>query len=269
MIVFLHNNTAINSSEFVDVYVFPRYTVLSKHAAKGFIPYTNLLDLPPPPPPTSRSPDISGSPSRPLTPPHSPRLSFAALSHSQSPSSASSSSSASDEPSHAFIQGSITCLTPHSVSFVRPDTGRNTRRGSLESTSSIGTTVTYGYFDGPEETIEFDYCIYALGSGMPDPVNVWSEYPLTPRCIPQHPTEHGLGTKRDGIAWMERKAAELKKAKNVLIVGGGALGIREWNFGNSALTGQDADPCDTQNTPPTSKICIPRNRSLCYTHGHT
>ena len=40
---------------------------------------------------------------------------------------------------------------------------------------------------------------------------------------------------------MERKAAELKKAKNILIVGGGALGIREWIPDNSALRGPDAE----------------------------
>ncbi|ORX40015.1 hypothetical protein BD324DRAFT_615943 [Kockovaella imperatae] len=214
------------NSHFNHVYVFPRYTILAKHAAKGFIPYTNLLDVPPATPTSAKAKDICGSPSRPLTPPMSPQSALASLSSTAIPSSASSSSSSSDSEGygHSFIQGSITSLTTRSVSFVRPNA--STRRGSSESIASIRSNLTYGCFDGPEETIHFDYCIYALGSGMPDPVNVWSEYPVAPRHIQEHPPSHGLGTKKGGIAWMQRQAEELKSANTVLIVGGGALGIQ-------------------------------------------
>ena len=144
----------------------------------------------------------------------------------------------SDGPKHLFIQGAITALHSHSVSFVPPDVSTTrrgslsmslSRRGSTDSLSSINTTNIYGCFDGQEETIEFAYCIYALGSGMPNPVNVWNEFPIAPmrNVIRACNYEHGLGTKKGGMRWMERKAIQLSKAQRVLIVGGGALGIRE------------------------------------------
>ena len=113
-------------------------------------------------------------------------------------------------------------MTVNSVTFTRP----THRRDSLASTSSIASTGTNGTFEGPEETIYFDYAVYALGSGMPDPVNVWSEHPNMPKGIVHDHYERGLGTKRGGIRWMQKKAEQLQNANRIVIVGGGALGIR-------------------------------------------
>jgi hypothetical protein len=52
-----------------------------------------------------------------------------------------------------------------------------------------------GHFEGPEETIEFDYCLYALGAALPDPTNPWSEHPNIPLEVVHDHTEHGLGSK--------------------------------------------------------------------------
>lgn len=94
--------------------------------------------------------------------------------------------------------------------------------------SSKGSTTTLGTYDfeGPEETVDFEYCIYALGSGMPDPCNVWSEHPNLPPGIDNDEHLKGLGSKKCGISWMEQRARDRKEAKRILIVGGGALGIR-------------------------------------------
>jgi hypothetical protein len=62
---------------------------------------------------------------------------------------------------------------------------------------------------------------------MPDPVNVWSEHPNMPSGIVFDHHEHGLGTKKCGVRWMQKKAQQLKKAQRIVIVGGGALGVRE------------------------------------------
>jgi hypothetical protein len=75
--------------------------------------------------------------------------------------------------------------------------------------------------------IEFDYCVYALGSGMPDPVNVWEEHAGLPDGVAGDHAERGLGSKKGGVRWMQRKAESFERAKRVIIVGGGALGIRE------------------------------------------
>jgi hypothetical protein len=62
---------------------------------------------------------------------------------------------------------------------------------------------------------------------MPDPVNVWEEHAGLPEGVAGDHTERGLGSKKGGVRWMERKAEYFKKAGRVVIVGGGALGIRE------------------------------------------
>lgn len=35
------------------------------------------------------------------------------------------------------------------------------------------------------------------------------------------------GTKKEGIAWLERQQERIKAAQRILVVGGGALGVRE------------------------------------------
>ncbi len=69
---------------------------------------------------------------------------------------------------------------------------------------------------------------------MPDPVNVWGEHANLPSGIVRDQHERGLGTKRGGVRWMERKAEQLRRARRIVIVGGGALGIRKssrcWSF---------------------------------------
>ncbi|ORY24986.1 hypothetical protein BCR39DRAFT_545485 [Naematelia encephala] len=190
------------------VYVFPRFSILPRHAPKGFIPYTNLLSEP-----------RVESPKTGSTTPPSP-----ALTSRSSSVSSERSDFFNDETTHQFIQGSIVSLSRNSVTFIRPNSRRATSLAS--SSASIASMATYGHFEGPEETIHFDYAVYALGSGMPDPVNVWSEHPNMPKGIVHDERQRGLGSKKCGIKWMETKAEHFKKAHSILIVGGGALGIQ-------------------------------------------
>jgi NADH dehydrogenase FAD-containing subunit len=194
----------------IDVYVFPRFSILPDHAPKAFIPYTKMLD-PADLPVESNEASSSKFPTPPLSP----------------ASSTSSFSSHEEEmPLRQFIQGTVTHLTSHSVSFIRP---ASRRTGLLLSMGSSTTVGTYD-FEGPEETLVFDYCIYALGSGMPDPCNVWSEHPNLPPGIDNDEHLTGKGSKKCGVTWMAQKAKDRKEAKRILIVGGGALGIRESIF---------------------------------------
>lgn len=192
--------------------MFPRFSILPDHAPKAFIPYTKMLD-PLDPSPSSSTPTAVKIPTPPLTP-SSSTSSLDALSASVSDSSL---------PLRTFVQGTVTSLTTHSVSFIRPASRRTSLLSSAGSTTTLGTYD----FEGPEETVEFDYCIYALGSGMPDPCNVWSEHPNLPPGIDNDEHLRGLGSKKCGITWMQQRAQDRKDAKRILIVGGGALGIRE------------------------------------------
>lgn len=174
----------------VDVYAFPRFTVKSQHAPKGFIPYKRMLD-----PQPKKSSD-------PLTPPQTPPVESATLSDEFSARSR-----------HQFIQACVTKLTSREVTFVRP---------THQASSSISTTgnMAYGEFDGAEETIKFDYLLYALGSTLPDPVNVWQ--PIDESAIGE---QRKPGTKKRGLRFMELQEEKFKQADRILIVGGGALGI--------------------------------------------
>ncbi|KAG6856063.1 hypothetical protein H0H87_007719 [Tephrocybe sp. NHM501043] len=78
--------------------------------------------------------------------------------------------------------------------------------------------------------ISYDYMIYALGSHLPAPLNLWStdsngEYippkPVKGRLLPGY-----RGTKPEGIAWLKENQKIVEEAPSVLVVGGGALGIQ-------------------------------------------
>ncbi|KAI0338798.1 iron uptake cluster protein [Trametopsis cervina] len=73
---------------------------------------------------------------------------------------------------------------------------------------------------GEQPTLQFDYMVYALGSHLPAPINLWG---------PAHEDESGFshdGSKSNGIHWLERFRSRLEVSRSVVIVGGGALGIQ-------------------------------------------
>lgn len=76
-----------------------------------------------------------------------------------------------------------------------------------------------GDYDASTTTqrVEFDYCIYALGAGLPAPCDVWGE----PEGV------QGRGSKRGGTQWMAEHGRTIEEAGRILVVGAGALGIRE------------------------------------------
>lgn len=79
-------------------------------------------------------------------------------------------------------------------------------------------------------TIYFDYAIYALGSHLPAPLDLWGS--------PADPDDKSSirydGEKSEGTAWLRVKQDLIEAAPTVLVVGGGALGIREFSL-TSAL----------------------------------
>jgi NADH dehydrogenase FAD-containing subunit len=103
-----------------------------------------------------------------------------------------------------WIHGNVSSLDSHSVTFTR-----------LSSDNSDHTV-------GEAETIDFDYLVYALGASLPSPVDVWGKESsnLQFQGVP-------MGYKKRGVGFMHQRAQTMKRAKSVVIVGGGALGIRE------------------------------------------
>ncbi|KAJ7932901.1 hypothetical protein B0H13DRAFT_2262936 [Mycena leptocephala] len=119
----------------------------------------------------------------------------------------------------AFIQATILSLTPYSITLSR-------------AVPELGV--------GGDGVLCFDYAVYALGSRLPEPLDLWdctsaSSSASTPssdgnaNAIDGKPAIlHALygGTKPEGIAWLKRKQRVIEEAASVLVVGGGALGIQ-------------------------------------------
>ncbi|KAJ7932895.1 hypothetical protein B0H13DRAFT_754194 [Mycena leptocephala] len=120
-----------------------------------------------------------------------------------------------------FIQATILSLTSHSLtlSCAVPELG-------MEKDGVLG----------------FEYAVYALGSRMPEPLDLWgapSFSNCTSTCTSSCDTNTDAingkpailhapygGTKPEGIAWLKRKQRVVEEAASVLVVGGGALGIQ-------------------------------------------
>lgn len=72
--------------------------------------------------------------------------------------------------------------------------------------------------------------IYALGSHLPAPINLWGPVPSTSKADDQPSVvqvPYG-GTKAESVQWLKRHQKAVEDAGSVLVVGGGALGIREY-----------------------------------------
>ncbi|KAJ9480406.1 Pyr_redox_2 domain-containing protein [Pseudozyma hubeiensis] len=65
--------------------------------------------------------------------------------------------------------------------------------------------------------LQWDYLVYALGSHLPDPINVWSSS--------EHVNRHD-GSKKMGVRWLKDAQDRIQQAKSIVIVGGGALGVQ-------------------------------------------
>ena len=114
------------------------------------------------------------------------------------------------------LHAQVTALRAHSVTY-----------RSLSSSAN--------HESGKEETLAFDYAIYALGAHMPPPLDLWGGASSAPGSSDPY-----TGLKAQGRAFFVDKQAEISRvagkgenggeAGSVLVVGGGALGIRALSF---------------------------------------
>jgi NADH dehydrogenase FAD-containing subunit len=128
-----------------------------------------------------------------------------------------------------MLHASVLSLTPHSVTLDK-------------------SFPEHGYEGG---VIEFAYCVYALGSALSAPVNLWgssleeeeekasslasnedeetSTEEETIETSPQPPRIDPApyrGEKTQSLDWMKRTFSRIEKANTILVVGGGALGVQ-------------------------------------------
>ena len=98
----------------------------------------------------------------------------------------------------------------------------------------------------PGRKLDFDYAVYALGSHLPAPINLWGPVNDDPdvlsvtqgmvqdvsgkRKSPIVVTEDSTyqGTKPEGVDWLQRFRERIDKSSSILVVGGGPLGVREY-----------------------------------------
>ncbi|KAF7985474.1 hypothetical protein HWV62_5243 [Athelia sp. TMB] len=73
---------------------------------------------------------------------------------------------------------------------------------------------------GLSDVVHFDYAIYALGSHLPAPIDLWGAPPSVKTAAPY------AGSKGEGVAWLRKHQKAVEAAESVLVVGGGALGIQ-------------------------------------------
>ncbi|KAG6812578.1 hypothetical protein H0H92_002046 [Tricholoma furcatifolium] len=115
-----------------------------------------------------------------------------------------------EHPSHVHrrLQATVTSISKHSLTLSK----------------------SFPEYDLPTSTIPFDYMIYALGSHLPAPLNLWgldsggkviSTTPVKGKQLPVY-----QGMKSEGIAWLKERQKIVEASMNVLVVGGGALGIQ-------------------------------------------
>ena len=102
-----------------------------------------------------------------------------------------------------FLHASVTSLAPHSLTLDR-------------------AFPEFGVAES-DRTLRFDYLIYALGSHLPAPIDLWGPVADEDEDV----LDVARGTKHGGVAWLKRFQQRVQRASSVLVVGGGALGIRE------------------------------------------
>lgn len=98
----------------------------------------------------------------------------------------------------------------------------------------------------PERRLDFDYALYALGSHLPAPINLWGPvgddsdvFAITkgmaqdvvgkhqsPSAVAETRVSAYQGTKPEAISWLQRFGERIRGASSVLVVGGGPLGVQ-------------------------------------------
>lgn len=220
-----------------DLYVFPRYTIVPGHEHKAFVPYTSIFSDSP-----MRGHGFARTTAKPSHIPDDaenmeqaiirdsealakhnakdhtkcevlqvsdmiekqlhvssehPRKPFVPLDQNNT---THSTKSTHDDPyafaePHLIVCGSVQRIRDSYVTVKQ----QSTRGRSNEKHKHLWSLDTID--------IPYTHLIYALGSHMPDPLR------------------HESYTKRDGINWMKNNDKRIEESHDIIIIGGGALGV--------------------------------------------
>ncbi|TEB26391.1 FAD/NAD(P)-binding domain-containing protein [Coprinellus micaceus] len=109
-------------------------------------------------------------------------------------------------PNHIFLKTEVTSIRPNHITISQPF-------------PELGIDST---------EIAFDYALYALGAHLPAPMDLWGRDPREDVKPGDEPWTFN-GFKNESCKWLQERQKAIEAAPTVLVVGGGALGIRHNN----------------------------------------
>lgn len=107
-------------------------------------------------------------------------------------------------PNHIFLKTEVTSIRPNHITISQPF-------------PELGIDST---------EIAFDYALYALGAHLPAPMDLWGRDPREDVKPGDEPWTFN-GFKNESCKWLQERQKAIEAAPTVLVVGGGALGIRQ------------------------------------------
>ncbi|GAA5976385.1 hypothetical protein JCM11641_005997 [Rhodosporidiobolus odoratus] len=205
-------------SHFNHLYLHPRVSVVPGHAEKVFIPYTGVL----PAPPSSTPPKPTGADSTEASNAAATAVAKAVEGIKEAAQEAADASpeetAVAPQPltRHVIVHASITSINEDFIEVDR-DLLEHERDldGDENEVAKLTDELEAAKLEAePEEKesatrrLSWDYLVYALGCTLPPP--------LVSSYI----------TKKDGVAFLSSQSEVISKATNILVAGGGALGIQ-------------------------------------------
>ncbi|KAI5451128.1 hypothetical protein NCC49_002004 [Naganishia albida] len=190
-VVVIERNTHANH-----LYAFPRMAVIKNQEHKVFIPYTTIFQ------PEGITPE-----------------------------------QLEDSKRHQMIHGCVTEIGKRSLKYVPlSENGKPivpatplAEVDALERDCGLGAACCkeLGWEDSEkaEKVLHYDYMLYALGSHLPAPINIWSTVDHN-ADIKIDESAGYQGSKERGRAWLQAAQQRIEKARSIAVIGGGALGVQ-------------------------------------------
>ncbi|KAJ9121358.1 hypothetical protein QFC24_004696 [Naganishia onofrii] len=149
------------------------------------------------------------------------------------------SEQAQDNKRHLMIHGCVTEIGKNSLKYVplsdqgnpiAPVTPPVDMASSMDEQCGMGATcckeLSWQESEKAEKTLQFDYMVYAFGSHLPAPINIWSTVSHDADVQIDKPQGSCQGSKERGRAWLKAAQSRIEKAKSIAVIGGGALGVQ-------------------------------------------
>ena len=124
------------------------------------------------------------------------------------------------EHNHIRVHGLVTSIHPNTFTY-KPLEEHLREERSQKALSRKDQKLP------SEESMRFDYAVYAFGAHLPAPVDVWAHEGEAHGKNTGEGVISKNGTKVEGVEWLRKTQERIKTAKSVLLIGGGAMGIRK------------------------------------------